>query len=335
MQTAISAIFVFLLVILLHELGHFTVAKMVGIKVNEFAIGMGPTILKTTRGETKYTLRALPIGGYVSMEGEDEDSDDDRSFNKAPVLARMGVIIAGAFMNFVLAIVVLTIVSFNIGVQTTVIENTVPNSPAESAGIIRGDKINAIDGVKVNSWQDIIEEIGSKDSGEKFNINILRNNKELDINIAATKSEDERSVIGIESRVDKSFSAAIKGGFQKTGIFINSMFDFVKMAFKGQVSTKDLSGPVGVISVVGEAAENGFMDLLLILGFISVNLGFFNLLPIPALDGSRLVFLFIELVRGKPIAPEKENIVHLVGFFLLISLMIIVTYRDLIRINIF
>lgn len=335
MQTAISAIFVFLLVILLHELGHFAVAKMVGIKVNEFAIGMGPTIFKTTKGETKYTLRALPIGGYVSMEGEDEDSNDARSFNKAPVLARMGVIVAGAFMNFVLAIIVLTIVSFNIGVQTTTIENTVPNSPARSAGIIKGDKINAINGVKVNSWQDIIEQIGSKDSGEEFRINVLRNDEELEIAVTPTTEDGERTVIGIESRVDKSFPVAIKGGFQKTGMFINSMFDFVKMAFRGEVSTRDLSGPVGVISVVGEAAKTGFMDLLLILGFISVNLGFFNLLPIPALDGSRLVFLLIELIRGKPIAPEKENLVHLVGFFLLISLMIIVTYRDLLRINIF
>ena len=334
MQTAIAAIFVFLLVILLHELGHFTVAKMVGIKVNEFAIGMGPTIFKTVKGETKYSLRALPIGGYVSMEGEDEDSNDPRSFNKASVLSRMAVIIAGAFMNFVLAIVVLSIVSFNTGMPTTVIENATANSPAERAGIIKGDRILAIDGVEINSWEEVIEEIGSKDQNKEFKISVLRNEEKLDVNVMPVL-EDGRLIIGIETKMIKSASGAIKGGFQKTGMFLNSMFDFVKMAFSGNVSTNDLSGPVGVISVVGQAAKTGFTELLMILGFISVNLGFFNLLPIPALDGSRLVFLFIELVRGKPINPEKENLVHVLGFILLIGLMIIVTYKDLIRINIF
>lgn len=334
MQTAISAIFVFLLVILLHELGHFTVAKMVGIKVNEFSIGMGPTIVKTKRGETKYSLRALPIGGYVSMEGESEDSSDPRSFNRAPVLSRMAVIAAGAFMNFVLAIIVLSIVSFNVGMPTTVIEETIPSSPAEMSGIIKGDKINAINGVKIDSWTELVNEIEGKDSKDELKISILRFNEELDIIMTPTV-EDGRTVIGIKPVIDKSIGLAIKGGFEKTGIFLNAMFDFVKMVFRGKVSTGDLSGPVGVISAVGEAAKMGLMDLLLILGFISVNLGFFNLLPIPALDGSRLVFLFIEFIRGKPINPEKENLVHLIGFFLLIGLMIIVTYRDLIRINIF
>lgn len=334
MQTAIAAIFVFLLVILLHELGHFTVAKIVGIKVNEFAIGMGPTIFKTKKGETQYSLRALPIGGYVSMEGEDEDSNDPRSFNSASVLERMAVLAAGAFMNFVLAIVVLSIVSFNTGMPTTIIEGTTENSPAEIAGIVKGDKINSINGVNVDSWEDIVEEISNKENNKEFKINLLRNNEKIDINLIPTV-EDERTVIGIMPVMETSITGAIRGGFQKTGMFLNAMFDFVKMAFRGKVSTNDLSGPVGVINVVGEAAKMGFTNLLLILGFISVNLGFFNLLPIPALDGSRLVFLFIELIRGKPIDPEKENLVHVVGFFLLIGLMIIVTYRDLIKINIF
>lgn len=334
MQTAISAIFVFLLVILLHELGHFTVAKIVGIKVNEFSIGMGPTIFKTKKNETKYSLRLLPIGGYVSMEGEDESSNDSRSFNNASVLARMAVIVAGAIMNFVLAIVVLSIVSFNIGMPTTVVENTIKNSPAEISGLMSGDKIVAINYVDIYSWENIIEEISSKSNNEEVKISVLRNNENLDIKVIPTV-EDGRTVIGIEPTTEKSFGIAIKGGFEKTGIFLNEMFNFIKMTFRGEVSTKDLSGPVGVISVVGEASKMGINNLLLILGFISVNLGFFNLLPIPALDGSRLVFLFIELIRGKPIAPEKENLVHMVGFFLLIGLMIVVTYRDLIRVNIF
>ena len=138
MQTAIAAIFVFLLVILLHELGHFTVAKLVGIKVNEFSIGMGPKIIQRQKGETKYTLRILPIGGYVNMEGEDEDSDDPRGFGKASPLARMAVVAAGAIMNFVLALIVLSIFSFNTGEPTTVIGEIIENTPAEVAGILPG-----------------------------------------------------------------------------------------------------------------------------------------------------------------------------------------------------
>lgn len=332
MQTAIAAIFVFLLVILLHELGHFTVAKMVGIKVNEFAIGMGPVVFKTEKNGTQYSFRALPIGGYVSMEGEEDDSDDPHSFNNAHVLSRIAVIIAGAIMNFVLAIVVLSIVSFNVGMPTTIINNTTENSPAEMAGILEGDKIIAVDDISIDSWNDVIDEIGNKDAKDEIGVSVLRDKERVDLSLSPTLDEEGRTVIGIETRVNKSFTGAIKGGFEKTGMFLGEMFNFVRMAFRGNVSTKDLSGPVGVISIVGEAAKMGFNNLLLILGFISVNLGFFNLLPVPALDGSRLIFLLIELIRGKPIDPAKENLVHVVGFFLLIGLMIVVTYRDVINI---
>lgn len=334
MQTAVSAIFVFLLVILLHELGHFTVAKLVGIKVNEFSIGMGPKLLQRQEGETKYTLRILPIGGYVKMEGEDEDSSDPRSFGKASPLARMAVLAAGAFMNFVLAIIVLSIVTFNTGVPTTTIDEIEPNSPAQNSDIIKGDKIVEINNIKIDSWETLADTINSSESGEELEIDIIRNNREKTIKIMPNQQEDGRRVIGIRPKYEKSFISSIKGGFQKTGMFLKLMFQFVEMIFRGEVSTKDLAGPVGVINEVGQAAKMGFTNLLFMLGFISVNLGFFNLLPIPALDGSRLVFAFIELVRGKPIDPEKENFIHLMGFVFLILLMLIVTYRDLIRVDI-
>ncbi len=334
MQTAIAAIFVFLLVILLHELGHFTVAKLVGIKVNEFSIGMGPKIIQRQKGETKYTLRILPIGGYVNMEGEDEDSDDPRGFGKASPLARMAVVAAGAIMNFVLALIVLSIFSFNTGEPTTVIGEIIENTPAEVAGILPGDRITHINHISVNTWEELSEAISSSELKEDMEVSILRSNEDITINIVPV-SEEGRNIIGIIPRYKKSLSYGIKGGFEKTGMFIKLMFDFIGMVFKGQVSTKDLAGPIGVINEVGQAAKMGMTSLLLILGFISVNLGFFNLLPIPALDGSRLVFLFIELVRGKPIDPEKENVIHLVGFAFLIGLMLIVTYRDLLRLNIF
>lgn len=334
MQTALAAIFVFLLVILLHELGHFAVAKFVGIRVNEFAIGMGPKIFQIEKGETLYTLRALPIGGYVKMEGEDENSEDPRSFGKVSPLARMAVVAAGGIMNFVLAIIVLTIVAFNVGSPTTTIDEIIIESPAEAAGLNPGDNILYINDVKTNSWNKISKTISAADPKEELNIRFNRDSKEEEINVQPT-IEDGRTIIGIIPRYESSLPLAIKGGFENTKLFIGLMFEFVGMIFKGQVSTNDLSGPIGVINEVGQAAKMGINSLLILLGFISVNLGFLNLLPIPALDGSRLVFLLIELVRGKPVDPEKENFIHLIGFALLITLMLIVTYRDIVRINIF
>lgn len=333
MQTAVAAIFVFLLVILLHELGHFSIAKLVGIKVNEFSIGMGPKLFKTRKGETQYSLRLLPIGGYVRMEGEEEDSNDPRAFNNASTLARIAVVAAGAIMNFILAFVVFSIVSFNLGEPTTTIGEILPDSPAQHGGLMEGDRIIAINQTETKSWDELSNAIANSD-GNELDIRIIRDGKEENLYIKPSLQEG-RLMIGIVPKYEKSLLAGIRGGFESTITFIGLMFDFVKMLFTGQVTIEHLSGPVGVINEIGQAAKMGFLNLLLLLGFISVNLGFFNLLPIPALDGSRLVFLFIELIRGKPVNPEKENFVHFVGLIFLLGLMLVVTYKDLLRINIF
>ena len=334
MLTAVAAIFVFLMVIFIHELGHFAVAKFVGIKVNEFAIGMGPKLFQSKKGDTEYTLRLLPIGGYVKMEGEDESSDDPRSFNNVSVLSRIGVVIAGAMMNFLLAIVVFGIVSYGIGMPTNQIKETVAGSPAEIVGIKEGDTIKSINGQVTNTWNKIVRSINKADPNSEMEIEISRDGKTELISLKPIV-KDGNSIIGIGPKTEQSITSAIRGGFEKTGEFLGLMFEFISMIFKGKVSTDDLSGPVGVISVIGEAAKMGIYDVLYLLGFISVNLGFFNLLPIPALDGSRVVFLLIELVRGKPIDPNKEGFIHFIGFILLITLMLVVTYRDIININLF
>ncbi len=334
MQTAIAAIFVFLLVVLLHELGHFTIAKLSGIKVNEFAIGMGPKVLQTKKGETQYTLRLLPIGGYVKMEGEDENSDDPRGFNKVSPFKRIATVAAGAIMNFVLAIIVLSIVAYNTGMPTTTINEVIKDSPAEIQGILKGDKIISINDEDIQSWKELTETISSADASKDMDVILIRNGEEKLITVRP-EVENGRTIIGIIPAYEKSVSSAIKGGLETTGMFISLMFDFLKNVFRGSVSTNDISGPVGVITEIGRAAESGFLNLLYLLGFISVNLGFFNLLPIPALDGSRIVFLIVEVVRGKPIDPDKEGFIHTVGFLLLISLMLIVTYKDLLKINLF
>lgn len=335
MLTAIAAIFVFLMVILFHEFGHFIVAKLVGIKVNEFSIGMGPKIFQKKKGETKYTIRALPIGGYVSMEGEDENSDDPRSFSKVSAPSRIAVVVAGAIMNFVLAIIVFSIVSYSMGMPTTTILETIEESPAEKIGIQSGDQILSINDKETNNWDSVVDEISKSIPGEDMTIVLLRHGESIKYTIKPETNEEERTIIGIVPELHKSFSSSIKGGFQKTGSMLKLMFEFIRMAFRGQVSTKDLSGPVGVIYAIGETAKYGIVNLLYLLGFISVNLGFFNLLPIPALDGSRIIFLIIEIIRGKPIDPEKEGFIHFVGFALLIVLMIAVTYSDIIRFNLF
>ncbi len=330
MLTAVSAIFVFLVVVLVHELGHFTVAKLVGIKVNEFAIGMGPKLYQRKKGETQYTLRLLPIGGYVQMEGEDESSEDPRSFNNVPVLSRLGVVLAGAMMNFILAIIVLGIVSYGTGMPTTQIEETTENSPAQLAGIEKGDTILEINGRKIESWEDIVDSINKASLDEDIKISVERN--ELVENLALKPIVEEgRTIIGIIPQSEQSISSAIKGAFEKTGTFFKIMFEFLGMLFSGNVSTNDLSGPVGIVREIGVQAELGIYNVLFLLGFISVNLGFFNLLPIPALDGSRIIFLLIELVRGKPMDPNKEGFIHFIGFVLLIGLMLIVTYKDIIN----
>ncbi|NLY84743.1 MAG: RIP metalloprotease RseP [Tissierellia bacterium] len=334
MLTAISAILVFLIVILVHEFGHFAVAKLVGIRVNEFSIGMGPKLVQKKSGETKYTIRLLPIGGYVKMEGEDEASNDPRSFNKFPPLSRIGVVAAGAIMNFILAIIVLTIVSFGVGTPSTIIEKTTPNSPAESVGLLPGDRIVEINNKKTNSWESIVETISNSDPNREIGIVINRNGENISYSLLPT-TEEGRTIIGIIPKYEKSLITAVKGGIEKTWLIIRLMFEFFGMLFRGQVRLEHLSGPVGIIHEVGVAAKTGIYDLLFLLGFININLGFINLLPIPALDGSRIIFLLIELIRGKPIDPEKEGFIHFLGFIFLISLMLIITYKDIIKFNLF
>ncbi len=332
LQTAIAAIFVFLFVILFHEFGHFAIAKLVGIKVHEFSIGMGPKLYQKQKGETDYSIRALPIGGYVRMEGEDESSDDPKSFNNKPIWARIAVVVAGSVMNFILAIIVFSIISYATGMPTTTIQETVEDSPAYQAGLKPGDSILKINNKDIEGWDSIVEEINNVDPNEEIEILIKRDGKTQNVFLTPTiDKEEERTIIGIFPTTEKGFLLAIKGGFEKTATILKLMFQFLGMLFRGQVTSKDLSGPVGVIHTVGEAARYGLVNVLYIMGFISVNLGFFNLLPIPALDGSRILFLIIESFRGKPMDPDKEGFIHFVGFVLLLVLMVAVTYSDIVR----
>lgn len=330
MATFLGSVFVFLMVITLHEFGHFAAAKAVGIKVNEFAVGMGPKLLSRQKGETLYTVRALPIGGFCAMEGETEDSPDPRSFQQAPLWARFTVVVSGAAMNFILAIIAFFIVSLIMGVQTQTIDSVIPNSPAMTAGIRSGDRIIEINNRPVESWDDIIDRISS--SKGEITVTGERENKKLKFKLTPTE-EDGRKVIGIVTRTETKPLSSLKFAFSMTGKVIMSIFLVFKMMFQRTFKTDMLAGPVGVISMIGESTAAGLVPLLFMLGLISANLGVVNLLPIPALDGGKILFLLIEKLRGEPVPEEKEGLITIIGMVFLFSLMIYITiFADLKRI---
>lgn len=331
MITALTAILVFGLIVFFHELGHFAVAKMVGIKVHEFAIGMGPRFIKHTRGETEYSLRILPIGGYVRMEGEDEVSNDLRSFSKKTVGERIAVIFAGPFMNFILAFFLFAIIFYNIaGAPTTTIAEIIPNSPAEIAGIEENDKILAVNDVEVRGWKHLVEQIDVS-QGKQIRVALIRNNETVEKLITPQIDENNnRFMIGIIPSTEKSLLLAIEGSYTQTKMIFTEMFVFFKgLITRNATANTEVVGPVGIISLVGQASKDGLFNVLFLAGLISINLGFINLLPIPALDGSRILFLIFEFFRGKPVDPEKEALIHAIGLALMMLLMLMITYKDI------
>lgn len=330
--TLISAAVVLGLLVVVHELGHFAVAKAVGIKVQEFSVGMGPKIFQVKKGETDYSLRGVPIGGYVKMEGEDESSEDERSFSNKPVISRIAVLFAGSFMNFLLAIVVLTGIFYTIGVVTTDIAGVGEDSPALEAGIEEGDRIIAVDGESARTPSAVQNYINLSEE-DQVRLTLERGEETVEKTVGVIQDEEMgRRVIGVQFDVEQSLGAAVAGSFRETRTITVEIFNFFSRIFSGEADvSQEVAGPVGIVSLVGDATRAGFINVALLTAFISINLGIMNLLPIPALDGSRILFLLLEAVRGKPIDPEKEGMVHLVGFGLLIFIMLMVTYQDILR----
>lgn len=325
MITLISSLLVFLLVVMLHEFGHFTVAKLSGIKVNEFSIGMGPKIYQKQKGETFYSLRALPIGGYVAMEGEEENSHDSRAFNNVSIVKRMAVVLAGAFMNFVLAFIAFTLIFSIAGYGSNEIDKVIPNSPADKVGIQSGDLIIKINENKVKNIYDI-NSIISKNQKEEMDFQINREGNILNVTIKPEYSEENQMyLIGITSKLEHSIIKSICLGADRTLEMSKMLLKSIKIMFSGSFKMEYLSGPVGVVQLIGSESSKGFLNFLQILGLISVDLGVFNLLPIPALDGGKFLFLLIEALRGKPIDEKIEQGLSLIGISLLFSLMIYVT----------
>jgi regulator of sigma E protease len=329
MLTAISFILVFGIIVFFHEFGHFIFARINGIKVHEFSMGMGPKLFSIKKKETVYSLRIFPIGGYVKMEGEDEDSQEMFSFSKKNPYQRFSVIFAGPFMNFVLAIILLTIIGFIIGTPTNIVGEAIDGLPATNAGIISNDEIVSINNVKIKEWEDIVNEISSS---ENLNIKIIRDSEEIEIElIPIIDEENGRKIIGISPKYVINPIESIKNAAITTYQFSTSLFVFLKDLIVGNEVQGEVLGPVGIVELVGNEAKNGITNLLFLAAYLSVNLGVINLLPFPALDGGRIVFIIVEILRGKPIDPQKEGFVHMIGFTILMGLMVFVLWKDITR----
>lgn len=346
--TAVVSIFVFGIIIFIHELGHFLTAKWSGIQVNEFSIGMGPQILKWGKGETQYSLRLLPIGGFVSMEGEDEDPEDGenkdfapkdnkRSYQNAPVWKRMIVIATGAFMNLLLGfLVLLFLVSQEEYITSKTVSSFYENASTQASGLMVGDEIIAVNGRRCFIADDIIYEFARTQNGTAA-LTVMRDGQKIELydvvfETATMEDGTERLIIDFTVLpVEKTFFTILKEGWNWTLSLSRLVFLSLLDLVTGNVPMNSLSGPIGIVSVIGEATSAGIQPILLILALISINLGVFNIMPLPALDGGKLVFLAIEGIRKKPLNPKYEIWVNTAGFAMLMLLMIFVTFNDVTR----
>jgi regulator of sigma E protease len=336
-------VLIFTLIVVVHEYGHFITAKKMDVKVNEFAVGMGPLVWSLQKGETLYSIRLLPIGGFCSMEGETDDSDSPRALNKKKPGQRLIIFVAGAVMNFLLAWLLLALVIGVRGYGTNVVASVEPGMPAAQAGLQIGDKITAINGRKVQELQDITTFLQDKTVEENYTLDVIRSDKtETYLQIKAQWiEEDGRLRFGFSTtRSHWNIFRNIKNGFITSYQMVAQVMGGLWQIITGQVGVKDLAGIVGIAQISSEAWNEGIKislwtaieNMLLIGALLSSNLAVMNLLPLPALDGGRILFTLIEIIRGKAINPEREAMIHFMGFVLLMGLMIFILYNDIMRI---
>ncbi|WP_324824189.1 RIP metalloprotease RseP [Sinanaerobacter sp. ZZT-01] len=330
LNTIIYAILIFCFLIFVHELGHFLCAKAVGVRVNEFSLGMGPLLFQRKKGDTEYSLRALPIGGYVKMEGEDEDSNDPNAFNNKPFWAKALVLVAGSFMNLLTTVIIIALMAGIIGMQTNIIDDVSEGSPADQAGIMSGDTIIGINNQEVKEWGDILSLI-SESTGETLALTVDRNGEKINLTSGVLENESGRRMIGVTSLIKKSPGMAIKTGFTTTGDIAKQMVDYLGQLFTGKGSMNDLVGPVGIVSIINDQAKLGIIYIVNFTALISLNLAIVNMLPFPALDGGRLVFLVVRLITGKAVSDELEAKIHFAGMLVLFALMFYIVVHDVDR----
>lgn len=331
-------------IIFVHEFGHFIFAKLTGVYVYEFALGMGPKIYGKKGKETEYTLRAIPIGGFCQLAGEDIEDDElkkvpkKRRLQSKTCFQRFLIMFFGAGNNFISAILILFFMALIWGGSTLdpVITNVEKDLPAAEVGLKKGDVITEINGSKVSTSDDISLFLTVADPEKKTTIVVDRDGKELTFKVKPKKIKEEdtttyRYGIGMQQEEMHGFINAIKYTFRKTGALFKQMAYTVGYLFTGGIKLNQLSGPVGIYSIVGEQSKAGFDSILYLVAFLSINVGFINLLPLPAFDGGHIVFIIIEKIKGSPVSPELENKIHAIGLMLLMVLMLVITINDVLR----
>lgn len=348
MITLIYFILILGVIVLVHEFGHFIFAKMFGIYVHEFSIGMGPKIFgrkrKKKEDETEYCIRAIPIGGFVSLAGEEVDDEDDgvpkdRKLYSKPAWQRFLVMFFGAGNNFIFAVLILFAIAAIWGApdMTASFIEVDANYPAYEAGIRAGDVVTKLNGHKISSNDDLAIYMQLADMTKTINFEVVRDGEKHQISVTPVKEEKdgvESYKIGVtmgSSEIHHGFLASVRYSFQKTGSLFKQMFITLKGLFTGGIGVNQLSGPVGIYSIVGEQRNAGFENVLYLVALLSINVGVINLLPLPAFDGGRILFLLIEKIKGSPVNTKTENMIHSIGFILLMLLMVYITFNDIFR----
>lgn len=339
--TIVIALFIFGFLIFIHELGHYLTARAFGVSIREFAIGMGPKLFSHRSRKTgiRYSLRALPIGGFVSMVGEDEESEDENAFHRKPVWQRILVTAAGAFMNLAIGVLVMSLLVMTQDIlPSTQIgafiehEDGTPNY-TQAAGFQIGDEIVEIEGTRVRIANEVVYEIMRRGI-EPLDVTVLRDGERITMeNVIFPTIVDQGIRYGtVDFKVNpeaKTPAVILKHAVFRSTSTIKMIWESLYDLVNGRYGVESVSGPVGVTKALGEAAESGFDDLVYLAVVISMNLGVMNLLPLPALDGGRLLFQIIELFRRKPVRPEIEGYVHFAGMVMLMILMVVVAVKDI------
>ena len=331
-------------IVAVHEFGHFIFAKLSNIYVYEFSIGMGKKIFgkKRKNGETEFCLRAVPLGGYVMIAGEDVEDDKipkDRQMCNKGFLPRFLVLFAGAFNNFVFAFLILFVSALIYGAVSLkpYIGDVASGYPAYDVGLEKGDLVLSIDGEKISNWDKGLIKLQTT-NGEAVIFEVKKEDgsiREYEVEpiLVTDENGNESYKFGIATQSEKEygFGKSLSYAWNKTISLFGSMWDTLKYLFTGKVGVNQLSGPVGIYSIVDSQAEQGFEAILYLVAYLSINVGIINLLPFPAFDGGRILFLFIEKIFRKPVSKKVENIIHSIGFMLIIGLLIFVTFNDILR----
>ena len=332
-------------IVFVHEFGHFMMAKLTGVYVYEFAIGMGPKLWSKKGKETEYTLRAIPIGGFCMMAGEDLEDDDLKKVPKNKRLQskkpwqRFLIMFFGAGNNFIFAVLLLFLIGLIWGGSSMepVVTSVLKNSAAANSGIEAGDRILEINGHSIFTTDDINLYLAVADPEEASDIKVEKENdsvKTYSVQPKKKKVDGQTTYqygIGMQQEVEYGLLPALQFTYKKTVSIFKQMAVTVGYLFTGGISISQLSGPVGIFSIVGDQSSAGIMNIIYLIAFLSINVGFINLLPIPAFDGGHILFIIIEKIKGSPVNPETENKIHTIGLFLLMLLMVLITFNDILR----